>query len=139
MFPRLDYKFSSIEERVEALLDTIQQLQHHKLSINLLSQKQLLALGNDVMSSAESLAAVPLPQNHQDYFQLQTSYLKSGDEIQILLRVPCSATENQTTIYKYIPFPFPVLPTSTILPVFLIFVLFNILLMYNNMSLSQMN
>jgi hypothetical protein len=65
------------------------------------------------MSLAESLATVPLPQNLQDYFQLETSYLQSGNEILILRHVPCSATENLLTIYKYIPYPFPVLPTAT--------------------------
>jgi hypothetical protein len=41
LFKRLGYQLSSIEERVQALVDTIQQLQHHKLVIKLLSHKQL--------------------------------------------------------------------------------------------------
>ena len=79
MFARLDYQLSAIEERVDALVDTVQQLQHHKLSIKILTHKQLVAMHNDVMTSAESLSTVPLPQNLQDYFQLETSYLTSGN------------------------------------------------------------
>ena len=111
MFARLDFHLGTLEDRVDALVDTVQQLQHHKLSIKLLTHKQLIAMHNDVMSSAEKLSTIPIPQNLQDYFQLEASYLTSGNEILILLHVPCSATDNLLTIYKYIPFPFPVYPT----------------------------
>jgi hypothetical protein len=37
-FPKLDFQLSTINDKVEALEDTLQQLQHHKLSIKLLTQ-----------------------------------------------------------------------------------------------------
>ena len=110
LYARLNHQVDTLEDRVLTLLDTIQQLQHHRLSIRLLTQPQLAAMHADIQASAASMNAVPFPQNLQDYFQLETSYLNTGSEILILLHVPCSTNDDLLTIYKYIPFPFPILP-----------------------------
>jgi hypothetical protein len=68
----------------------------------------------DVMASAEALDTIPLPHILQDYFQLAASYIKTGKEILILLHVPGSASDNLLTIYKYIPYPFPIMPSLSI-------------------------
>ncbi len=111
LYARLEFQLTAITNRVEALMDTLQQLQHHKLSMKLLDFQQLAAMHKDVMASAETLDTVPLPHNLQDYFQLEASYIKTGKDILILLHVPCSASDNLLTIYKYIPFPFPIMPS----------------------------
>jgi hypothetical protein len=54
---------------VEALIGTVQQLQHHKFSIKVLNFQHLIAKHYDVKSSAKALETIPLPQNLQDYFQ----------------------------------------------------------------------
>ena len=110
LYARLNHQVDTLELRVDTLIDTIQQLQHHRLSIKLLTQPQLIAMHADIKISAANMNSVPFPQNLQDYFQLETSYLNTGSEILILLHVPCSTNDDLLTIYKYIPFPFPILP-----------------------------
>ncbi len=68
LYARLEFQLTAITTRVEALMDTIQQLQHHKLSIKLLDFQQLAAMHKDVMASAEALDTIPLPRILQDYF-----------------------------------------------------------------------
>ena len=113
LYARLNRQLNIVSERVHALLDTVQQLQSHRLSISLLSHSQLLAMHAEVTSAAAKSNVTPLPLSPQDYFQLDVSYLKSGTQILILLHVPCSSLDNLLTIYKYVPFPFPVFPSST--------------------------
>ena len=107
---RLNRQLDIISERIDIVIDTVQHLQHHRLSIRLLSSKQIEILHNNVQTAAAASNLTPLPQHLQDYFQLETSYIHSSDQILILIHVPCSSVDNIFTIYKYIPFPFPVIP-----------------------------
>ena len=66
----------------------------------------------NVQTAAATANVTPLPQHLQDYFQLETSYFHSPHQILILIHVPCSSIDNIFTIYKYIPFPFPVFPSA---------------------------
>ena len=61
LYARIEFQLTAITTRVEALMDTVQQLQHHKLSIKLLDFQQLAAMQNDVKASAEAFRYHPTP------------------------------------------------------------------------------
>jgi hypothetical protein len=48
-----------------------------------------------------------IPNKPQDLFQLDASYICQGEKIHILLHIPTAATDEMLSLYKYIPFPFP--------------------------------
>ena len=98
---------------VQTLFALCQQLQTHRLSTKLLSHPQLLALHHEIQTLAAKTDTIPIPRNLHDYFQLETSYLRSNNQIIILLHVPCSSEQSLFTIFRYIPFPFPVAPSTT--------------------------
>ena len=113
LLSKLNRQVNTIEGRVDSLEHTFQQLQTHRLSTKLLSHPQLLALHHEVQTLAAKTDTIPIPRNLHDYFQLETSYLRSNNQIIILLHVPCSSEQSLFTIFRYIPFPFPVAPSTT--------------------------
>jgi hypothetical protein len=51
LYARIELQLSAIRTRVEAFIDIVQQLQHHKLSIKLLDFQQWQQLHNSVKSA----------------------------------------------------------------------------------------
>jgi len=60
-----------------------------------------------------------LPTRPQDYFQLDLSYIRSGKDVLMILHVPCVAANHLLSIYKYIPFPYPITHGTTFAPNFI--------------------
>ena len=99
----------TLQEHIHSLQDTLQMLQLQRLSTNTLSSVQLYKLYNEIMDLAKTNNLSPLTSKAQDLFQLDTSYLRINNEILILVHVPCSNPSSMLTIYKYVPFPIPVI------------------------------
>ena len=66
----------------------------------------------EIISLAKANNLQPLTNKPQDLFQLDTSYVRVGNEILVLVHVPCSNPSSLLIIYKYVPFPIPVRPTG---------------------------
>jgi hypothetical protein len=88
---------------ISILFDTLQQL----LAVSLLSKNQLQVVFDAAQNSARHLNVALIPNNPQDLFQVDASYIRKGDEILILLNIPAAATDEMLTLYEYVPFPFP--------------------------------
>jgi hypothetical protein len=85
----------------------VQQLQHRRLSIDLLDTLQMTEMHRSIEEVASARGYVLMPERLSDYFQLEASYLRQGEDILIMLHVPCINKDQMLTIYKYIPFPYP--------------------------------
>jgi len=103
----LENSLDAVIDRIAVLYDTLQQLQHQRLAVSLLDENQLQVVFNAALSSAKALNVDLLPTKPQDLFQLDASYIRKGDEILILLHVPCTVTDEMLTLYEYVPFPYP--------------------------------
>ena len=114
LYAKFNDQLLTIQDRIGDLKDTLQMLQLQKLSTSLLSANQLLDLYNEIQAVASVNSLSLLTNQPQDLFQIDTSYIRVNDEILILLHVPCASPSNLLTIYKYVPFPIPVYPTSNI-------------------------
>ena len=42
-----------------------------------------------------------------DYFQVEATYLRTGEDLVIIVHVPCIKSKSLLKIYKYLPFPIP--------------------------------
>jgi hypothetical protein len=104
-------QLDSFEARLGRVILAVQQLQHRRLSINLLDTFQMTELHKSVSEVAKARGYVLMPERLSDYFQLEASYLRQGEDVLIMLHVPCVNKDQMLTIYKYIPFPYP-LPSS---------------------------
>ena len=95
------------ESRLNRATSAVQQLQHRRLAIDLLDTHQLSEMHSAILEVATKRGYELMPQRLADYFQLETSYLRQGEDILIMLHVPCINKDQMLTIYKYIPFPYP--------------------------------
>ena len=96
------------ESRVIMATNAVQQLQHRRLAVDLLDTIQLEEMHRAIEAVATERGYTLMPQRLSDYFQIETSYLRNGGDILIMLHVPCIVHDQLLTIYKYIPLPFPV-------------------------------
>ena len=107
IYVEFDEVISDIEEKVDRIINLIQQLQHRRLAIDWLSKDQLLLLHDSVLTYTQERNYALLTANPSDYFQLELSYLRNKDGVVLLLHVPCTTTPDLMTIMRYIPFPIP--------------------------------
>jgi len=96
-----------VESRLTRATNAVQQLQHRRLAVDLLDTYQLTEMQKAVTEIAEKRGYTLLPTQGSDYFQLETSYLRRGPDILIMLHVPCVINDQLLTIYNYVPFPYP--------------------------------
>ena len=108
---QLGAQLDLFEARLGRATGAVQQLQHRRLSIDLLDTLQMTEMHRSVAEVANARGYVLMPERLSDYFQLEASYLRQGEDILIMLHVPCINKDQMLTIYKYIPFPYP-LPSS---------------------------
>jgi len=107
IYAKLQQQIEIIHDRISTLSDTLQQLQHHRLSVNLLNEFQLQVLHTAVLDTAAKRDLKLLPTKPQDFFQIDTSYIRINNDVLILLHVPCITSDHLLTIYHYVPFPYP--------------------------------
>ena len=104
---QIEEQLNIFQNRLNTITNGIQQLQHHRLSVDLLTFKQLSAMHSEIIKTAKVNGYAPLTNQLSDYFQLETSFLRQGSTIIILIHVPCVAKNQLLNIYRYVPFPFP--------------------------------
>jgi len=112
VYAKFEHNVQIIEDRLNVLFNTLQQLQHQRLSVTLLDEHQMQLLHESVLNTASSRNLQVLPTRPQDYFQLDLSYIRSGKDVLMILHVPCVTTNHLLSIYKYVPFPYPTSHTS---------------------------
>jgi hypothetical protein len=105
---KISEQLDIFDNRVTVITNTIQQLHHHRLAIDLLTPEQM-----DIMHKAVQKVAMEEKFNSQakkitDYYQIEVSYSHTLDNIIILVHVPCIKTRSLLTIYRYLPFPIPI-------------------------------
>ena len=104
---QLGAQLDLFESRLSRATGAVQQLQHRRLSIDLLDTLQMTEMHRSIEEVASARGYVLMPERLSDYFQLEASYLRQGEDILIMLHVPCINKDQMLTIYKYIPFPYP--------------------------------
>ena len=114
IYAKMQDQIDTIYTRVNSLFDTLQQLQHQRLAVTLLPADQLYQLHNIVLNTATLRGYKLLPVHPQDYFQLDTSYLRVQNDVVILLHVPCITSNSLLSIYRYanLPYPIDLLPSA---------------------------
>jgi hypothetical protein len=108
VYAKLMFQVDDIADHLNNLLDTVQQLQHQKLSIRLLDLQQLNTLHKSLQRSAQQNNWQLLINNPQDIFQLDVSYIRKKSDVVIMVHVPCLTDNNLLTIYRYANLPLPI-------------------------------
>ena len=109
---KISEQLDIFENRVTVITNTIQQLHHHRLAIDLLTPEQMQIMHKAVQEVALKEKFNSQAKKITDYYQIEVSYTRTLDDIVILVHVPCIKTKSLLTIYRYLPFPIP-LPFQT--------------------------
>lgn len=104
---KLRAQLNTLRDRIHKLEGIIQQAQHHRLSVNYLSPKNLLDLFQQVQSHAKRFGYRTVIERPSELFQLDASYTFDGTTISLLLHVPIAPPEAFMRLYKLHPFPLP--------------------------------
>ena len=110
VYAKLMSQVDDVADHLDSLLDTVQQLQHQKLSIKLLSYHQLHVLYQSVLATSNKNGWSLLIRSPQDIFQLDVSYIRRNADVIIMLHVPCLTDSHLLTIYRYANLPLPISP-----------------------------
>ena len=105
---QISAQIALFEHRLTIATNAVQQLQHQRLAIDFLDTSQMDEMHKAVKAIADERGYTLLPERISDYYQIETSYLRNGQDILIMLHVPCIIHSQLLTIYKYIPLPFPI-------------------------------
>ena len=105
---QISAQISLLEARLTMATNAVQQLQHRRLAIDYLDTWQLEEMHAATSNIAKERGYTLMPEKVSDYFQVEASYLRNGQDIIIMLHVPCIVHEQLLTIYRYIPLPFPI-------------------------------
>ena len=102
---QIDEQIQIFQDRVTIVRNAIQQLHHRRLAVDLLEPEQMEILHSSVEAVAQEAGFHNQAKYISDYFQIEATYLRTGDDIVIMLHVPCIKSKALLKIYKYLPFP----------------------------------
>lgn len=107
---------NQIKSRLNIAIHTIQQAQHRRLAVDLLSAEQLNILFVKLQEQAVLNGCQLLVQHRSDLFQLETSYFFDGADIHLLVHVPMVPTDSLLRLFKLHPFPLPLIGSHVFIP-----------------------
>ena len=110
-FIPLNTALDILANTVQKFTNAIQQLSNHRLAVDLLSESQIRTIQNMVLKYAKSKQVFPLISNRADFYQIDTSYIRDGNEVTAILHIPCARESQLLSLLKYVPSPIP-LPAS---------------------------
>ena len=111
-YAKVHEEVEMVGEKVRSIVNAVQQLQHRRLSIDLIDHVDMKRMYEEVKQLAEKSHHALLSKHFSDFYQLEVTYLRKELDITILLHVPCVNLDTTLTLYRYIPFPIP-LPAET--------------------------
>jgi hypothetical protein len=105
---QLDEQIEIIAERLEVAIDVIQQLQNRRLSVGLLNGDQMTGMHQSLRLLADSRGLLLFPDKLSDYFQLETSFLRQGENVLVIVHVPCVHPRDQLKLFRFVGYPIQV-------------------------------
>lgn len=104
-------KLKAVEEDVIFLEHLFSDLQKGRLYEGFFRKNMANLTLSTLMQSAIAKAAVtgyrPIVTHEIEYLALDVSHVIKGKEIVIIMHIPCVRVESEMTIYKLLPFPYP--------------------------------
>lgn len=104
---KLEEQLDLFSRRVDRVVRACQQMHLRRLSIDLLEPVQLINTYNEVRLLAEKRGYNLLSKVPSDLLQLETTYLRQGEDIVVVIHVPCVDHDAMLTLYRFISFPIP--------------------------------
>jgi len=113
---RLSWIERQLGNRLQVLTHALQQAQHRRLAVDLLTSNQLKQLYTKIQEQALENGCTLLTIHHSDLFQLETSYFYDGSDVHLLLHVPMVPNDSLLRLFKLHPFPLPLSGSHALIP-----------------------
>lgn len=107
MMQQINEQLAGFQDRVTKVTNTIQQLHHRRLAVDLLTPEQMALMHSQVETAAAVDNLNSLIQHTSDYFQVEVTYLRNDEDLIIIVHVPCIKIKELLKIYKHLSFPIP--------------------------------
>ena len=105
-----------INKEVDRVTHAVQQAQHRRLAISVLSGDKLLKAFERIRLRTKELRLELLVEQPSDLFQIEVSYFFDGRDISLLLHVPMAAPNSLLRLHRFLPFPLSFTSTHFLLP-----------------------
>jgi hypothetical protein len=106
-YPMYSEAISTLERQISKVVNVIQQLNNHRLSVDWLSGREIEAIHHAIETFAKANDITPLTSTYADYFQIETSYVRDGYDVTAILHVPCAGGKELLSILRFVPAPIP--------------------------------
>jgi hypothetical protein len=106
-YPMYSEAISTLERQITKVVNVIQQLNNHRLSVDWLSGREIEAIHHAIETFAKANDITPLTSTYADYFQIETSYVRDGYDVTAILHVPCAGGRELLSILRFVPAPIP--------------------------------
>lgn len=113
---RLNRLHSQLLEAIQIAEDVVQQAQHRRLSVKLLSQPQVTKLFAQLHQTAAKHGCELMLTHQSDLFQIETSYFFDSKNVHLLIHVPMINPDSILRLFKLHPFPIPLNNGHFIIP-----------------------
>ncbi len=108
MYPVYAEAVNTIENDVTRVINVIQQLHNHRLSVDWLEEKEVRAIHKSILKFAQANNIFPITTAGSDYFQLDASYIRDGFDVTAILHVPCTKGSELLSLLRFVPAPIPI-------------------------------
>jgi len=112
----LDLIEREIIHRINWATHAIQAAQNHRLSVDFLNSQQIKDLYEKLKRQSQDIGHTLLTNQHSDLYQLEVTYFFDGENVQLLLHIPCVPADARLRLMKLHPFPLPLNENFTITP-----------------------
>jgi len=96
-----------LQRRLNEFASLLENLQKHRLSNIWFSSQQMHEIHQNVHTFGKSHQVIPLTEFSSDYFQIDTSFVTTSDQLLMILHVPSTRAKEKWHIFRYKPFPIP--------------------------------
>lgn len=112
----LQHDFHLIQDALEVAVHAVQQAQHRRLAVDLLTADALSDVFDDLLSVAQGNGFTLLVKYPSDLFQIETSYVYDGSQFLLILHVPMVPDPSLLRLLRLRPFPIPFSKDRALVP-----------------------
>ncbi len=101
---------------LQKLIRGLQAAHLRRLSVDLLDSQQLHHIFDTAARQANAHNYMLMIEHPSDLFQIETSYLHNGQDVQLILHIPMAPPDSILRLFQLHPFPLPFTDSHFIMP-----------------------
>jgi hypothetical protein len=112
----LNHSRLQLHFHLQKLTRVLQAAHRHRLSVNLLDDKQLRHIFDAAARKAKTHHYQLMLRHPSDLFQIEMSYVHNGHDFNLILHVPMAPANSILRLFQLHPFPLPFTESHFLMP-----------------------